>query len=100
MSSPPQETETQDIELSREEQWVVHDVVTQCADKHLDTDADTEPPGWLLELFDTIEADEHVLTVTQSRKLHELLTSYADADDTVAVDTEHANAIVDRLEIS
>ncbi len=95
MSSPPQETETHDVELSREERWVVHDVLVTRADETLeDRDA---PPAWLLESLERIEAGDETFTAYQTSKLHDVLVAYTNAAETPQRDVPVAHAVVDRL---
>ncbi len=95
MSSQPQESETCTIDLSREQQWVVHHVLTTRADEAID-DSDT-PPTWLLTLVETIESDEKTLTYHQARKLHDALKRYATADGTPDRDVEPATTVTSKL---
>lgn len=95
MSTPPQETETDAVELTRPQRWVVHHVLTKRADDAID---DREsPPRWLLEAVDTVESGGDTFTRRQARKLHDAVTAYADADETPERDRDHATAIARRL---
>jgi hypothetical protein len=96
MSSPPQRSETREIELSREERWVVHHVLSKRVDDAID--GDTVPPEWVLEVVETIEADEETLTVQQAHNLHDTVTAYAEDSDAPREDLPHATAVIDRLE--
>lgn len=100
MSSPPPETETHEVTLSRDEQWVVHHVLVSRIDDAYD--ADESPPTWALEALEVIEAiesDEHAETFTgrQARELATLLETYLDGD-VPKRDAVHGSAIFDRLE--
>ncbi len=94
MSSPPQEAEIREIDLTREERWVVHHVLTKRADESIDERE--VPPAWVLCLFDDIEAGEDTVTRAQGWKLHDLLRRYC-ALDLHNDDREHARAVADRL---
>ncbi|WP_255170321.1 hypothetical protein [Natrononativus amylolyticus] len=96
MSIPPQETRTLEIDLSREQRWLVHYVLTARADDAIDDRS--EPPTWLLEAFETIEAGERTLTVRQARQLLDAVTAYGRNPEAPADDVECASAVVDRLE--
>ena len=95
--TPPQETETHDVTLSRTERWVVHHALTARADDFLD-DAET-PPDWLLESFETIESGSETFTRVQLRRLVDLLLAYAADGTTPEGDTTTARAVVDRFEV-
>ncbi|GAB3033603.1 DUF7853 family protein [Natronobiforma cellulositropha] len=96
MSSQPQEHETITVTLDHEERWVIHHVLTTRADEEID-ERDT-PPTWLLALVETIEADDETLTYLQARNLYEVLSAYADAEDTPERDTAPAAAVTAELE--
>lgn len=95
MSSSPAETETHDVELSREERWIVHHVLTRRADDAID-DRRT-PPDWLLATVETLESGGSRLTGVQARKLHDLVSEYA-SDDAPERDVDPAIAVANRLE--
>ncbi|MFC4543837.1 hypothetical protein ACFO5R_18075 [Halosolutus amylolyticus] len=96
MSSTPQETETHEVTLSREEQWVVHHVLSTRVDDALDDDE--SPPDWTLELVETIESGAETLTGYQARRLHDALGEYVDQDETPQQDVVHGSAVLTRLE--
>ncbi|WP_254767172.1 hypothetical protein [Salinilacihabitans rarus] len=96
MSSPPPETETCDVELSREERWVTHHVLTTRADEEIENGE--TPPEWVVDLFETIEAGEETFTIRRARDLHEAVTTYADREGIPERDAAHATAVADRLE--
>ncbi|OAQ51237.1 hypothetical protein HTG_18005 [Natrinema mahii] len=96
MSSSPQ-TETYEVTLSRDEQWVAHHVLSNRFDEALD--ADETPPEWVLESLESIEADaETRLTGTQADRLYTALTAYVDREDTPDGDVVHGSAVLDALE--
>lgn len=95
MSSQPPETETRDVDLTREERWVVHHALATRADEVIESGE--SPPTWLVALVETIEAGGDAVTRRQARKLSDLLT------DAVAAgmpdrDVEHALDVADRLD--
>ena len=92
----PQETETHDVTLSREERWIAHHVLTTRADDVLD-DGES-PPEWILESFETLEEGGETFTRTQTRRLSDALLVYASEDATPEEDAALAASIVDRLE--
>ena len=97
MSSPSSETETHEVTLSREEQWVVHHVLATQIDDALDEN-DT-PPEWALEAVDTLESADETETFTgrQASELVDSLASYLDGDAPER-DRVHGAAVRDRLE--
>ncbi|MCU4751673.1 hypothetical protein OB919_06715 [Halobacteria archaeon AArc-curdl1] len=92
MSTPPQETETHTLALSREQQWVVHHTLVATADEYLDDD---EPvPPWLLTILERLEADEQTITDRQARNLKTLL----DGREIPEVDAPETRAVCATLE--
>ncbi|MFP8954677.1 hypothetical protein ACLI4Z_17170 [Natrialbaceae archaeon A-arb3/5] len=97
MSSPPPETETHEVTLSRAEQWVAHHVLANRVDDALD--ADESPPAWAVSLVETIESDEtNALTRQQLAELADELTHYLDREETPQQDAVHGSAVLERLE--
>ncbi|RQH00302.1 DUF7853 family protein [Natrarchaeobius oligotrophus] len=98
MSSPPPETETHEVTLSREEQWVVHHVLATLVDDALDDDE--TPPAWILEVFETIESEDEPETFTsrQVRRLSEELCEYLEEEETPQRDYVHGSAVLETLE--
>ena len=95
MSTPPQETDSIDVHLSREEQWVVHHVLTRRADDAMDENE--TPPAWLLELAHTIESGPDPFDRSQATKLVDALSEYIDATTTPDRDLEHARSAKHRI---
>lgn len=96
MSSTPRETETYDVDLAREERWIVHHVLVTRADEALSERE--QPPAWLVDLFERIEADSETITGRQARKLADALASYANDDETPTRDVDTATDVVAELE--
>ncbi|RQG88787.1 hypothetical protein EA462_10290 [Natrarchaeobius halalkaliphilus] len=98
MSSPPPETETHEVTLSIEEQWVVHHVLADRVDEALD--AEKTPPSWTMSAFETIESDDDPETFTgrQIRNLSGELATYVDRDETPERDLVHGSAVLERFE--
>ena len=98
MSSPPPETETHEVTLSRDEQWTVHAVLAGYIDDALDEDEN--PPAWALELLEAIEAGDgtEVLTGSQARRLADAMGEYLDRERVPDRDRVHGSNVVDRLE--
>ncbi|MFC7231738.1 hypothetical protein ACFQMM_10555 [Saliphagus sp. GCM10025308] len=82
MSTPPQEADSRTVDLSREERWVVHHALVQRADTYLEDERTV--PAWLVQVVESIEADDDTITVRQGQKLISLLrgdcVSIPDAD--------------------
>ena len=96
MSTPPQETETRTVDLSREERWVVHHVLVGIADEAVETGS--APPAWVADLVETIESNAKTITRRQATNLHDELTTYATDGETPDRDVEPALAVRDTLE--
>ncbi|NGM69872.1 hypothetical protein G6M89_12775 [Natronolimnobius sp. AArcel1] len=97
MSSPPPEAETYDIDLSRDEQWIVHHALVDHADALID-DGDT-PPSWVLAALETVESDgENTFTSYQARQLSVILCDYVERSGTPADDAAHGSAVIDALD--
>lgn len=97
MSPPPQETETHEVTLSREERWVVHHLLADRIDEAAD---DSEsPPEWALEAIETVEADgPDAFTDRQIRRLREELDAYLEDSETPQRDVEHGATVLERVE--
>lgn len=95
MSTPPQEPDTQTIALDREERWVVHNALTDRVDD--DLDAGETPSERLVSLLELIEEGEETLTEDQVKLLTEVLSTYAETDETPPDDRAPAGRVLDRL---
>lgn len=98
MSSSPPETETYEVTLSRDEQWVVHHVLSNRLDEALE--ADERPAEWVLEVVETLETDDDTerLTGSQADHVYDELAAYVDREETPDRDVEHGSAVLERLE--
>lgn len=96
MSSSPPTTETYEVDLSRDEQWVVHDVVARRVDDAIDDDA--APPAWAIEVVETIESDGRTFTREQVTNVHEVVSAYLDAPETPASDVAYGASVLERIE--
>ncbi|OVE84847.1 DUF7853 family protein [Natronolimnobius baerhuensis] len=96
MSSQPPEAETYDIDLSRDEQWIVHHALVSYADDQID-DGDT-PSSWVLAALETVEFDEeNTFTSYQARQLETVLSDYIEREGTPADDAAHGSAVIETL---
>ncbi|MFC6717083.1 hypothetical protein ACFQGT_06700 [Natrialbaceae archaeon GCM10025810] len=95
MSSTPPETETYDVELSRDQRWIVHHVLT----KRLEYAADNDetPPTWVLEVLETIESGGTTITANQGRRLYGAISDYVDDGGTPERDVSDGSAALDHL---
>lgn len=98
MSSSQPETETYEVTLSRDEQWVVHHVLSKRLDEALD--ADGTPPEWVLEGIETLEAGDGTerLTGPQADRIYTELAAYVDRAETPDRDVDNGSAVLELLE--
>ncbi|QLG50916.1 hypothetical protein [Natrinema halophilum] len=98
MSSSPPKAETYEVTLSRDEQWVVHHVLSNRVDDALD--ADEAPPEWVLEVLEAIETggDTDRITGSQTDHLYDAMTAYVDREETPDRDVNDGSAVLARLE--
>ncbi|PCR92459.1 DUF7853 family protein [Natrinema ejinorense] len=98
MSSSPPTTETYEVPLSRDEQWVVHHVLSTRLDEALD--ADERPPEWVLEVIEILETDGDTerFTGLQADRIYAELATYVDHEETPDRDVDHGSAVLERLE--
>ncbi|EMA38327.1 DUF7853 family protein [Halobiforma nitratireducens] len=97
MSSPPQETETHEVTLSREERWVVHQLLASRIDDAVD-DSET-PAEWAVEALGTVENDgPNAFTERQLRRLRDDVDDYLDDAETPDRDIDPGAAVLERLE--
>ncbi|QFU82833.1 DUF7853 family protein [Natronorubrum aibiense] len=99
MSSPqPEKTETHEVTLSRDEQWVTHHLLVSYLDESIDEGENA--PEWIVESIEAVEDAERtaVLTNGQARNLFEAMTSYVDDGEVPERDAVHGSTVADRLE--
>jgi len=99
MSSSPPETETYEVTLTRDEQWVAHHDLSKRFNEALEIDE--MPPEWTLELLETLEADGDTerLTGPQADRLYDELATYVDREETPDRDVSDGSTVLDRLEV-
>lgn len=97
MSSSPPETETYEVTLSRDEQWVVHHVLSNRLTEALE--ADERPSEWVLEVIETLETGDGTerLTGSQTEHIYDELEAYVDREETPDRDVEHGSVVLERL---
>lgn len=96
MSSSPPTTETYEVDLSRDEQWVVHDVVARRVDDAIDDE--NTPPTWALEVVETIESDGNTFTREQVNRTYEIVTSYIETSETPDSEVNTGESVLDQFE--
>ncbi|WP_408959640.1 hypothetical protein [Natrinema sp. 74] len=98
MSPSPPETETYEVTLSRDEQWVVHHVLSNRLDEAFN--AEETPPEWVIEVLEAVETDGATerLTGHQAGRVYDALAAYVDREETPDRDVGHGSAVLDRLE--
>lgn len=95
MSSSPNKAKTYDVDFTREQAWIVHHRVVTLADEALA--AGSQPPTWLVDLFERLEDGADEITGRQAAELRTVLTDYAEDTETPPADEAVATAIVDEL---
>lgn len=95
MGTSPRETEPIDLDLTREQQWVLHHRLTRRADDVLETGEAV--PSWILEAMASIESDDS-LTRQEARNLYELVNADTAGENLPPEDIGHATAALDHLE--
>ncbi|SEQ94194.1 DUF7853 family protein [Natrinema salaciae] len=98
MSSSQPETETYEVTLSRDEQWVVHHVLSSRLDEALG--ADETPPEWVLEGIETLETGDETerFTDPQADRIYDELAAYVDREETPDRDVDHGSTVLELLE--
>lgn len=96
MSPTPRETKTYDLDLSREERWVVHSLLVDRADNLLDDRE--QPPDWLVDLFERIEAGTDSASRKQVQELRADLIAYIEAEDTPSAEVAISRDVLSRIE--
>ncbi|WP_254862016.1 hypothetical protein [Halovivax gelatinilyticus] len=95
MSSAPTESQTYDVDFTREQLWVVHHRLVTLADEAF-IDGD-QPPEWLVDCFDRIEDGEPTLTARQVTELQSALATYVSHPETPPSDEQAGTAVIERL---
>ncbi|WP_247731241.1 hypothetical protein [Halovivax limisalsi] len=95
MSKAPTEPRTNAVELSDEQQWVLHHRVVTLADEHLSAGDDV--PDWLVESFERLESDGSSLPERAIDPLEADLRAYVEDPETPSSDAKTATAILDAL---
>lgn len=95
MSSSPQEAETYDVDFTRKQRWIVHHRVVTLADEAFAAGA--QPPAWLVDLFERLEAGSSSITARQATELQADLSEYVADADTPPADERVATAALAEL---
>ncbi len=95
MSRAPTESQTYDVDFTREQRWILHHRVVNLADEIL---ADgQQPPLWLVDLFDRLEDGESTLTERQATELQAEVADYVANPETPSSDEQIGTAILETL---
>ena len=86
------------LDLSREEQWVLHDVMLDRIEMELYVPDETDPPAIeVFKVFEKVEAGTYRFSEAERRCIAEELRRYADARDTPESDVPVVEGVFDRL---
>lgn len=87
------------LDLTREEQWVLHDVMLDRIEMELCVPKDAEPPAIeVFHVFEKLEAGTYQFSEAERQCIREELRRYANARDTPERDVSVIERVVDRLE--
>ncbi|AGB15288.1 hypothetical protein Halru_0661 [Halovivax ruber XH-70] len=95
MSSSPSKAKTYDVDFTREQAWIAHHRVVTQVDESLA--AGSQPPAWLVDLFERLETGADSITGRQAAELQRLLADYVEDTETPADDERVATALIDEL---
>lgn len=86
------------LDLTREEQWVLHDVMLDRIEMELHAPTDTDPPSLAVyRVFDKLEAGLYRVSERERRCIKRELQQYAGARDTPTRDKPIAERILEDL---
>ena len=86
------------VELTREEQWVLHDVLLDRIEMELQLPAETDAPSLeVFRVFEKVESGSYRFSEEERQRIEEELRRYADARDTPERDVSVVERVVDRL---
>jgi len=86
------------LDLTRKEQWVLHDVMLDRIELELHAPTDTDPPSLAVyRIFEKLEAGMHRFSERERRCIQRELRQHAAARDTPARDTPIAERILEDL---
>ncbi len=87
------------LDLSREEQWVLHHVILDRMELEARAPADTNPPPVAVyRVFEKLEAGTHRFSRCERQCLRDELDRYAEAADTPERDRPIAERLLDKLQ--
>ncbi|WP_117595501.1 MULTISPECIES: DUF7853 family protein [Haloprofundus] len=98
MPSITNDAPTVELELSLEEQWVVHHVLTEYIDVASDESAELPKPVVEIALVEKIEAGTFAFTAFELEKLRFRCRFHARNDAAPAADRPVAQALADRID--
>lgn len=86
------------VDLTREEQWVLHDVILDRIEMELRVPEETDPPDPdLFRVFEKVEAGTYRFSEDERQCIETELRGYADARDTPERDLSVVERVVDRF---
>lgn len=89
------------IDLSREEQWVLHHVMLNRMELEVQAPADTDPPPIAVyRVFEKLEAGTHRFSQCERQCLRDELHQYVGAMETPERDRPVAEQLLDKLQES
>lgn len=96
---PQNEREQLSLDLSREEQWVVHHVLLDRIESERQSPEDADPPSLaVFRAFEKLEAGTHRFSPSECRCLEDELRQYADADGIPDCDLAATKRVLKQIE--
>ncbi|WP_306053907.1 DUF7853 family protein [Natronococcus wangiae] len=87
------------INLSREEQWVLHHVMLDRMELEAQSPADTDPPSIAVyRVFEKLEAGTHQFSQSECQCLQDELRQYAEVVNTPKRDQPIADRLLDKFQ--
>ena len=94
--SPSPQSESNELDLAHEQQWVVHDLLVSTVDDHLD-DGD-QPPEWTIDVVESLESNRFTITDSQAEALRALLEDRKSSGQLSPAEQETLETVIERLE--
>lgn len=100
-TTPSSEHQKYTLDLSREEQWVLHHVLLDRIELEAQAPADTDPPPiTVYRVFEKLEAGTHQFSRYERQGLRDELHKYAEAMNTPERDQPIVERLLDKLQQS
>lgn len=95
-TAPNADADRRQVDLSRVEQWVLHDVLlTRCETAR---ENERTPPWWAVDVLQKVEEGTTSLTPFEAHRIRNDIQEYLDEDDTPEMDASSAKAIVREID--